>query len=284
METLFYKNRTRWIFYITCAAVISLGIFIQGCSLEEDEQLDESILNSRELQEYVVAGADLYKSMARYADFLNKIDFSTLQTTYEPGWIKIVHFPPPTDDIIKIEVKLQILNEKKVSFQEKFPQFSTFSQDVGINYFNKCIESSITVKGKLLEMGYYFSRPLLKTQTEIFFTSMQEVHGHLYAWQWGNYVELTVLGLNNGTWAVVWNSANTPFYNLFDYFEKNDNWYLDNECTLKIISYGHTHHWTSTSNPTVYTDPFTGKVYSDYVNVPSGVDRFIWYYSGWYYY
>ena len=66
MNNSILKNSRIRFFSLTLAlaSVISLGIFTQSCSKEDEEPLDEAILNSSEFEELVLAGIDLSRNSA----------------------------------------------------------------------------------------------------------------------------------------------------------------------------------------------------------------------------
>ena len=174
-STLAHETRKKIVKIVSIlSAVAVIAIFagvLTGCQREqENEPLDEAILNSSELEEYIVAGADLERSMSIFASELNKIDFSTLKVTYEPGWIKVVHLPISSNGSISIDEKVRIFNEKKETFRKKFPHFVSFKEDVGIKYFQQCIQNSVKVQGEFLKLGISTSKPLLKNGSEFTMT------------------------------------------------------------------------------------------------------------------
>ena len=54
------------------------AFFFAGCEKFEDEPLDEAILFSSELEEFIIAGADLQNSLDIFTSELNKVRFSNL--------------------------------------------------------------------------------------------------------------------------------------------------------------------------------------------------------------
>ena len=110
MNNNILKNSRITFFSLTLAlaSVVSLGIFTQSCSKDE-EPLDESILNSSELEEYIISGADFKQSLAIFTAGLNKIDFSTLEVTYDEEGRKVVHLPPTLIYGVQIQRLIMII-------------------------------------------------------------------------------------------------------------------------------------------------------------------------------
>jgi hypothetical protein len=162
MQVVLNSVLKNWKIGVFTLSVLLSAVFFIGCSQEEDELLYEAILNSAELEEYVIAGADFQQSLAVFTAGLNKIDFSTLEVTYEPGWVKVVHLPVSS---VGIEEKIKNLNEKKKVLLKKFPQFAS-SLENSKEYFRQSIENSVNVRSELLKLGFNSSNPLLKSGSE----------------------------------------------------------------------------------------------------------------------
>ena len=128
---LIYKNQKIRLLSIGLAllSIVSLGLFVQGCSQEDDmvnilDSLDPEIVNATELEDYVVAGADFSISLAKFTIELNKINFSKLEITCDAEGQEVIHLPA-TVGSIELEKKIQMYNEKKEVLFNKVPQFAS---------------------------------------------------------------------------------------------------------------------------------------------------------------
>ncbi len=266
---------------ITICLMIIVSFFVfQGCEKDEYElidELDEAILNSSELEEYIIAGADLQQSLAIFKSKLNKIDFSKLEVTYDAEGKKVVHFSSGLVGNIRIEEKVQIFNDKKQALQKKFPQFVSFRETETDKYFQKSIENSVNVKGGLLKLGINFSIPKLKSGTETWGGAEDEYSMKVFLHDWCNeedYVELAIYYYEDGTFGTYQFAGATSSNVDVQYYPGSDGkiYFPPGGSSSAIISIGHTHLNSST--------PGT----KDLTNRIPGVTEFIYYNWGMYYY
>ena len=290
MNKNFYKNRKMRFFSFTFAFLISIGLIIQSCSMEEDEPLllDDAILNSSELEEYIIAGAEYNNALTNFTNELSKIDFSTLNVTYDADGRKVVHLPVTFIEDIKFSEKERSLYEKKEAFLKKIPQFSSFSEDLGKRYFQQCVQYSVKVKTEFLKLGINTVRPKLKSGNEI---NIDENFSYLM-WQmynWTNnpnYVEVYLVGYADGTYEVVQMPGASPSIGgdpfLYNIVNNTTMYYPPYPYGKIVTSIGHTHIKTSEPTKSYW---YQGVFYqADYFPVPSTVSRYIYYGGGIHYY
>ena len=214
MYTIDLKNRKKSSLSFTLIMAVSLGIFLQGCNMEE-ELLDEDVINSPELEEYIIAGADIQKSLAIFNEELSKIDFSKLEVTYDTDGRKVMKFPAGSISV-RIEDKINSFNEKKEKLLKKHPQVTAFTLEKSTKYFKECAKSSLNINSKYLELGYNTSRPLLKRGIETTTTHYDAadylyLYSFLYSWVFNpNYVEIYIIGYSDGSYATHIDSRNDP--------------------------------------------------------------------------
>lgn len=296
MSISIFKNSRAIVLTLAFISIIPSAIFIQSCSYDkektiEDELVDSEIINSTELEQYIIAGADLQQSLANISSTLNKIDFSTLEVDYNvDGWKKVVHIPR---DLInpneEIEEKVQILNEKKEALLKKFPQFSSLKRDVGEKYFRQCVESSINVSDEFLRLGINTSRPLLKSgpnEANGSYIHQDQCYLYQFLGSWvtttnPDYQELWIMKFQDGTYATYQHPDARPTSNGYTVggwpprqIDQHGQWYYSVDGTPKrIVEIGHTHidHSYPTPGP-------------DHFDTPPGVQRFIYYNYNMYYY
>jgi hypothetical protein len=274
-------NSLKKINMASVAVVIALlASVMTGCQKEEYEPLDDVILNSSELEEYIIAGADFQQSLANFSEKLNEIDFSTLEIdSAVNGWKKVVYLPVSLTGANEIEEKVQMFNKKKDALQRKFPQLISFKDGMGEKYFQQCIQNSVNVNSALLKLGINLSKPLLKNGgNEGTFSNYPNtfyLFNFLDSWvNSHNYVEAIILKFSDGYWGVYIDSQNTPYISHINLTKRTNNgnieWYYNGR---RIVEFGHTHEaGISGPNPSSGDDPYPG------------VDNFIYYRGSFYYY
>ena len=272
------------------ACMVSLSFFVQSCSQEDDmanisEALDPNIAQAPELEDYIIAGVDYGQSMTNFTNELKKIDFSKLEVTYDADGNEVIHLPA-TLASIGIEKKILMYNEKKETLFNKFQQFASFGNDMKNKYFQQCIQQSVNVSNKLLDMGIKAS-PRLKSDNEgdIYFSNLSynaedNVVFNYYMNTWvnsPNYTELFLVFYNSGSVSAYQSSASTPENTgNITLNTQNGNYYFPaGGSSSSVDGIGHTH--TNSPNPTQpYYDSKGNYNAGDY-NIPSGLNRYIYY-------
>lgn len=261
------------------------SLFFAGCEKHDYEQfdeLDQTMLNSTELEEFIIAGANLHQSLSSLTGVLNSIDISTLEVTYEPGWKRVVHLPTPSIGSISIEEKIENLNEKKEALLKKFPQFASLREGISKEYFRQSIENSQKIRRELLEMGFKTSTPLLRSggyeeynntnwaNTFYLNNYLESLINSPY------YVEVIILKFEDGYYTTVIgprNDANNSYINLTPRRDSTGTiigWQYNGR---NIVEFGHTHEAGGYGpNPSFYDGALPG------------VKNFIWYRGTLYYY
>lgn len=274
MEIFILKNRKVLIFSIIFVTVISLGVFIQGCSMEEDEPLDEAILNSSELEEYIIAGADFQKSLAVFTATLNKIDLSMLDSSFNSEGRKVLYLPASVGSI-QIEKKIQSFNEKRDALLKKFPQFTSFRKDISKEYFQHSIKNSVNVKTEFLKLGINPSKLKLKSDNETIWSgNCNGLDGFLNSWvNSAGYVEVVILYYYGGDIDVIQvPGASQGSTNPLTFQTQGGMSYYNSRAVWNV---GHTH--TDDNGADTPSDP------EDYWNLP-GTTQFIYYNGSYIYY
>ena len=181
----------------------------------EESLFSSEIINSNEFKEFIIAGANVKKSLEIFKEELSKINFYNLETVYDSNGNKITHLPPSIQEL-NLEKKILHLNITKKDLISKFPQLKTISSSRFIEYANKCIE---TIKDD--------PSSLTKSTTELSFDNTTELVGYLYNWTLSpDYVEVAIYFFGDGTSLVVLDSANTQ-----------------NSCVISFTTYGHAHFY-----------------------------------------
>jgi len=249
MKSTYIKIRIKiqYCLMLVLASLIVLGITVQSCNKEEDMPLvlDEEILNSTELEEFVIAGIDFYQSLAIFSEGLKQLNYFDLEVTYDAEGREIRHIPPAIVGNIKIDEKVNMLNKKKFALQRKFPQLTAYRKDIGKKYFEHSIQHSENVKTVLLKMEIDFSRPKLKSDNEVFwnklYNAVSEVSTILQQWfQNPNYKELIFVVYQNGDFETVLSPTATPDSTSISLNQPSPNVYYYSG--RRVIALGHTHN------------------------------------------
>jgi hypothetical protein len=276
MNTIIIKNRKMSLVIFTFSIIVSLGIIMQGYSMDTEEEilLDASILESQELEDYILVGADFKQSLTVFAEGLNKIDISKLEVTYEKGWKKVIHLPVSSVSSFGINEKVRTFNDKKEALLRKYPQMASFSVKTSVKYYQQTIQNSVKVKGEFLKKGINASRPLLKSGTEAYYNG--DLMSFLADWQNDpNYVEIRIYLHDDGTWSTFWHTNNTEGDSAFLYdIEDNKLYTRRGYSSSPVVQMGYTN-----KNSEDKTKP---KFYPNEIDYT--INQFVYYNNRFYYY
>lgn len=245
------KNRTiTWVIVLIC--MVSFGVIMQSCDndsflSETDSSEIELITKSNEFEDYIIAATDLQETLKTFEKELAIVDFANLETVIENG--KKVRYLPATIRSLTIEGKAILLNEKKETLLNKYPQISTLELHDFANYVNNCVKQSARVNEFFLDKKINIYQPLLKAVvSENSFDNMSQLVGHLYNWTFmSNYVEVSVLFFSDGTFLVVLDDRNTSNSLTLDFQKRGDKYYYNNNKGISEIA--HTHRDSYSPSP-----------------------------------
>ena len=65
----------------------------------EESLFSSEIINSNEFKEFIIAGANVKKSLEIFKEELSKINFYNLETVYDSNGNKITHLPPSIQEL-----------------------------------------------------------------------------------------------------------------------------------------------------------------------------------------
>jgi hypothetical protein len=251
MKTFFIKNRTVYSIAVLLTGIIFLGFMMQSCSSDDElsgDRGDDNIINSVELEEYIIAASDFKQSLAIFEKEINKVDFSKLEVSYDKDGRKITRLPASVASV-GIEEKLQIFNEKKEALLEEYPQFASFTLDKSKTYFQQSIQNSLNVSSKLLELGINFYQPLLKGGTYETYNSQPSLLSFLSSWvNSPDYVEVFIIAYTNGSLATWIDSENTTHSSGISIYTKYNKHFTDvGGNSSAIVWVAHTHRTSSSA-------------------------------------
>ena len=196
-------------FYVI-GGLIAINLF-QSCqkqNLFEEEQLDPALLNSRELAEYIIAGAQCQQAIKVFTSELCKLDSSKTEYYINQTGAKITRIQTS----IKIDDIIQNLNDKKKILITKYPFFLSMSKDKKNLYIRKCIECSDYVNSELLKLGINLYQPLTKNSDDEVVITTNEVENvieFLEDWTKNENEEIIVLIFSDGSAMSYFTSKNT---------------------------------------------------------------------------
>jgi hypothetical protein len=219
------------------AIMMIAGIF-QSCN-NADDFAENEIANSSELEEYIIAAADFQQSLQTFVHEFGKVDLLSLKTKINSEGKEVIYFPASIGDI-RIEEKIQIMNEKKEALFCKFPYITFMDLNKVKGYVNYSINNSIKVNDKLLEFGIKMHIPLLKPNgISEYFNNFLEFADYLAAWVTNpNYVEAYIIAYEDGTKEIYVDDRNDATNSYLPFSYNNGNPTRNG----KAISYiAHTH-------------------------------------------
>jgi hypothetical protein len=197
MKTIL-KNQKMRVFSLSIVlmSVLLGGVFMQSCSNEDDENYSDnnSIINSEELEEYIIADIEFQQAFNIFKKEIESIDLSKVKSVQNAKGVTVLYIPTS----ICIENKANLLNSKKKSLMVKFPQLNSFSPEVKQKYFRQSVANSSRISKKILESGININQPRLKGGNSEFFTGDNYCDYLAAQVASSNYVEVIVLIFANG--------------------------------------------------------------------------------------
>lgn len=156
-------------------------------------------MNSPELEEYIIAGADYRRTLNIFKDEISNIDFSKLEFIENSKGEKVAHLPVS----VNVEKQSRVFKEKKRTLFARYPQFASLTETARQNYFRTCIRSSPDINGKLLELGINAFLPSTKQNSEGMFTDEKDYMDFLARWIENNDDEIIIIVFDDGS-ATYW--------------------------------------------------------------------------------
>jgi hypothetical protein len=234
--------------------VILLGLSVQSCSKydELDDNLDNSIINSVELEEYIITGLDYKQSLNTFNNEIRNVYLSKLKTYQDSKGNMIVNIPTS----VSIEEKGKIFNDKKKLLLDKYPQLCTKSQKAKRDYLNNVLNNSLKVQNMFIELKIQNNHIRLKGNSFEYMSS-DDLCSYLASYvNSSSYVELVVIIFQDGTAATysdTRNNINTCYYPTM--IISNNTYYFTNKPVSMIA---HTHLYSGTPSTTDITNSYPG--------------------------
>jgi hypothetical protein len=231
--------------------VFFASCFMTGCQKEENISNQDILENSSlEIEEYIIAGLEYQHALNIFNNEIKNIDFSKLDTYQDSKGNTIVNIPTS----VSIEEKTKIFNEKKKLLLDKCPQIVLLTSDIRMDYFQQCIQNSININKKALELGININRVRLKG------FSLELHNDNDYCTYLdaqlsnnnSNYVEIVLNLFEDGTSMTYIDSRNSPSGCYFPALYRkasNNKWYVMIHDNSPISYIAHTHRYSSNPSP-----------------------------------
>lgn len=195
-----------------CVGLCTIGILSQSCQKEssvEKEYLDPVVLNSPELAEYIIAGAEYKDAMRIFMQEMHKINFAKLEFVKNSEGKEVAYLPIS----VNIGDKILQLNKKKDLLYAQYPQFAFLTIDAKNEYFQECIRNSVPVNSRLLELGIDPNQPMTKSSSNELLIStgrIDSIMEFLSNWTNNSFNEVTVVVFSDGSAMYYSTSADSP--------------------------------------------------------------------------
>ena len=219
---------------------------INGMSIDSINQ--DEIINSKEFEEFILAGIDYQNALSSFKKELKTIDFSKIDVDKDSKGEMVLDIPTS----ISIEYKAREFNNKKKSLLQKYPDFSTMN----VSSINTCIQKSISqssiIRKRMTALKPSLNQPRFKTNAYENYSNNKDLFTFLDAYlTTSTYAEVVIIVLKNGTSIVYsdseFDSTTCRYPPLVKY---QGEWYLLRNQLSPIKFIAHTHRFTSTP-----TDP-----------------------------
>jgi hypothetical protein len=225
----------------------------------------DKIANSKEFEEFILAGIEYQNALNSFKKELKSIDFSKIDVVKNSKGEMVLQIPTS----ISIEDDAKAFNNKKKSLLEKYPDFSSKS----ISSINTCFQQSISksskIKKRMTALKPSLNQPRFKSHTSEYYYNNDDLFTFLDTYlTTSTYTEVVIIVLKNGTSIVYsdseYTSSTCGYPPLLKY---QGEWYLLRNQTSPIKFIAHTHRYTSTP-----TDPDD----YDYENLYPGLNQAIY--------
>ncbi len=183
---------------------VAFGMFVfSGCEQEcSDDAWNLSLADSPELEAYVIARYDFRQSLSEFERYLNRIDLSELEWIEENGRM-VMRLPgtPP-----EIGTKIEAWNETNRALLRKFPEITSLSAQAKGNYMEYCVQHSVAVSARLLDMGIDACLPRTKRMVNEWGEVFDFIDTHMGR---PDYVEAMIIGYADGGSCIYIDPRNT---------------------------------------------------------------------------
>lgn len=188
-------------------SAVLAGIVLWACQKEKypDDTIDAEIAASVEMEEYVVAGYELQAALTEFQRAMNATDWSRMRYVQDEDGREVMRLPVQS---LVFEAKLNRFNEKKELLQRKYRRLTSYSPERCEALIQNCLDNSVQVATKLLDMGFNVYLPRTKAILEPF--TEESLKDSLGSWvNNSHYVEAWYVKYTNGIYNIFIDSTNT---------------------------------------------------------------------------
>ncbi|MBQ9202124.1 MAG: hypothetical protein IJ154_07140 [Bacteroidales bacterium] len=219
--------------------VIVAGIAL-GCQNVSNECIVETIEQSEELQDYLIACMDLDESFIAFSEDLRSLDTSLIRKTIGYKGEVVLYLPTNTH----IETYVKSYNETKKRLRKKFPQIKRLKEEEKLNCIESCINDNITLKEKIER--YHTYRLLTKSTTYTFNTETDAFSYLENQIASPNYVEVILISYTDGVYKAHISDGATSTSCSINMSHNQNGWYTTDFYSDVTVSYlAHTHRYSS---------------------------------------
>ncbi len=235
------KKRLLTITFVCLLTVVG-GLIFWGCEKQnyvDDEALSAAIASSSEMEEYIIAGYEMHAALKEFEQVLNSIDFSKLDFVPDTDGKLVMRLPIQS---LTFEARLGKFNDKKSALRKRYPQIASMPRETCNNMIRTCVQKSVRVSSKLLDMNVSVFQPNTKIRPESFEDSMEFLSGWMGV---SNYVEAVIIVYRDGSSSIYIDPRNTPttsYYPPLSHVNGTDLFYYPGGGNSSpILFIGHTH-------------------------------------------
>lgn len=248
------------VFCYHLAAVVAASVVVSSCAFEpvdESPEIDPVLVSSTELEDFIIAATDFDQAMNIFKREIENVDFTKLETVIEDGR-EVTYLPEPIPSL-HIEQKSLLVQEKRATLFNRFPQFASMDVDDARRHIDQCIKQSERVIDDFLKKGINIYQPLTRQSPhESFATSYDnksKLISDLSNWL-GNpdYSEVYILQYVDGSYRVYPGGGDA--YNAGITLKRSTNtttntrtyYYPTVSTSNRVVSIAHTHQYSSVAS------------------------------------
>lgn len=223
-------------------SAVLAGIVLWACQKEKypDDTIDAEIAASVEMEEYVVAGYELQAALTEFQQAMNATDWSQMHYVQDEDGREVMRLPVQS---LVFEAKLNRFNEKKELLQRKYRRLTSYSPEQCEALIQNCLDNSVQVATKLLDMGFNVYLPRTKAILEPFTEESLIDSLRRYVTN-PNHVEALFVGYENHRYDIYVSDSNTRYSAWPPNIVQNGNryfWRGGSQPNSPINLIGHTH-------------------------------------------
>jgi hypothetical protein len=229
---------------LVATALLFALVLSTGC--QNEIQINGNVAESKELEEFILAGLDFQESMVEFNKELNEIDIRTIRPVLDSKGRMVLELPTS----ISIEDKAKRLNTSKKVLLDKFPELTRVDSRVRRDYINKRVNSSERIMRARIESDNIFELPRLRSGHVESYTNEADVFAFIDSFMLSpDYVEVVFIAYEDGTVDTYITENNTAYesYTPTIYTKNDGKYYTSFHLGSPILYIAHSHISGSTA-------------------------------------